>query len=131
VTLHLTPAEGDLAWVLGSDGRSVELTPTLHWEAQFIAPRMTWGYSAVVRFRNSADQACFESRSYSGLHTQTFAGFPYLMDGGDFDLASSPSPCGDDFTIAIAEITVTEATSDDRTLAHARVPCSYRVSRTR
>jgi len=125
--LSLSPAEGDLVWAVGSDEWSVELTPPLRWEAQFVAPETTWTLFVVVRLL-SRDVACLQS--FTHLDTLATKGFPYTAHGDDFRLVLGPqNPCGDHFDVDTAELTLRISSTIAPPVDTLRIPCALRFSR--
>jgi hypothetical protein len=129
LTLHLTPSEGDLAWVPGANGWSVTLTPELRWKAEFVAPKTSWTLLVTVRLLNPAGVACLSS--YTSLDTLASRSLPYTAEGAAYALPGWPeNPCGDSFAISTVEVAVRDGSTDGAPLTSASVPCSFRFTRT-
>ncbi len=111
LVIHLTPSDGTLHWRLQADRRSVTLTPSLTWEAQFLSPLANRTAYVGVRLLNADRSAvCFESVSEI---RDLRLGFLYVARSSVFTLADNTvrpaNPCGDDFAVGTVEVSIRTA----------------------
>ncbi len=129
IIFQLTPSEGTLAWTPRASGWQVSLAPSLNWRAEFVGPATSRTLLVTVRLQNPAGTVCLWS--YARLDVLAYRGSPYTVQGGnDYALPHWPeNPCGDTFTITMAEVAVREGSSDAAPLLSRLVPCSFRFER--